>query len=50
MKDGGSGSTIRDAALKARWQMSMAKCLANFRAEVNGHCTPMNMLLDTWNV
>jgi hypothetical protein len=47
MKDGGSGSTIRDAAMKVRWQMSVAKYLANFGAEVNRHCTSMNMLLST---
>lgn len=35
----GSGSLIRDTALKVRWQVSEKEDLAKFRAEINAHCS-----------
>ncbi|KAL2058888.1 hypothetical protein ABVK25_000180 [Lepraria finkii] len=50
LKDGGSGSAFKDTASKVRWQVSERKRLATFRAEVNGHCSSINMLLGTMNI
>ena len=50
LKDGGSGSAFKDTASKVRWQVSERKHLAKFRAEVNGHCSSINMLLGTVNM
>lgn len=46
----GSGSFIRDTALKIRWQVSKKEDLAKFRAEINAHCFSINMLLTTTGV
>ncbi len=43
----GSGSLVRDVALKMRWQVSEKDSLAKFRAEINAHCHSINMLLTT---
>ena len=43
----GSGSLVRDVALKMRWQISEKENLAKFRAEINAHCHSINMLLTT---
>lgn len=44
---GGSGSWVRDTALKVRWQVSEKEDLAKFRAEIDAHCCSINMLLTT---
>ena len=50
LQSGGSGSFVRDAALKIRWQVSEKESLATFRAEINAHCFSINMLLTTTGV
>lgn len=50
LKDGGSRSAFKDTASKVRWQVSERKRLATFRAEINGHCSSINMLLGTVNM
>ena len=47
LQSGGSGSFIRDATLKIRWQVSEKERLAKFRAEITAHCFSINMLLTT---
>ena len=48
--DGGSGSFVRDATMKAGWQFAHADDLTKFRAEINAHCSAINMLLLTASV
>ena len=50
LQSDGSGSFIRDTALKVRWQVSKKEDLAKFRAEINAHCFSINMLLATTGV
>ena len=50
LRDGGSGSVLRDATMKIRWQVSHADELTKFRAEINAHCSAINMLLLTASV
>ena len=50
LRDGGSGSFIRDATMKVRWQVAHADELTKFRAEINAHCSAINMLLLTASV
>ena len=50
LQSGGSGSFIRDNALKIRWQICEKEDLAKFRAEINAHCFSINMLLTTTGV
>lgn len=50
LQSGGSGSFIRDTALKVRWQVSEKEDLIKFRAEINAHCFSTNMLLTTTGV
>ena len=50
LRSGGSGSFIKDTALKIRWQVSEKEDLAKFRAEINAHCLSINMLLTTTGV
>ena len=50
LKSGGSGSFLRDTAVKVRWQVSEKEDLAKFRAEINTHCLSINMLLTTAGV
>lgn len=50
LQSGGSGSFIKDTALKIRWQVSEKEDLAKFRAEINAHCLSINMLLTTTGV
>jgi hypothetical protein len=50
LREGGSGSVIRDTALKIRWQLVHADELAKFRAEINAHCSSIGMLLITASV
>ena len=50
LKSGGSGSFIRDTALKVRWQVSEKEDLVKFRAEINMYCLSINMLLMTAGV
>lgn len=47
LRDGGSGSVVRDATMKIRWQVAHADELTKFRAEINAHCSAINMLLLT---
>ncbi len=47
---GGSGSVLRDTTMKIRWQVSHADELTKFRAEINAHCSAINMLLLTASV
>ena len=47
LQPGGSGSFVRDTALKIRWQVSEKDDLAKFRAEINAHGFSINMLLTT---
>lgn len=41
----GSGNILQDASMKVRWQVSHSNELQKFRAEINSHCTSLNMLL-----
>ena len=50
LRDGGSGSLVRDATMKVRWQFAHADELTKFRAEINAHCSAINMLLLTANL
>lgn len=50
LRDGGSGSVFRDATMKIRWQIAHADELTKFRAEINAHCSAINMLLLTASV
>ena len=50
LQPGGSGSFVRDTALKVRWQLSEKEDLAKFRAEINAHCFSINMPLTTTSV
>lgn len=50
LRSGGSGSFLKDTALKIRWQVSEKEDLAKFRAEINAHCLSINMLLTTTGV
>lgn len=50
LRSDGSGSFIRDTALKIRWQVSKKDDLAKFRAEISAHCFAINMLLTTTGV
>ncbi len=50
LRNGGSGSVLRDATMKIRWQVSHADELTKFRAEINAHCSAINMLLLTASV
>lgn len=47
LRDGGSGSVVRDATMKIRWQVAHADELTKFRSEINAHCSAINMLLLT---
>ena len=47
LQPGGSGSLVRDTASKIRWQVSEKDDLAKFRAEINTHCSSINILLMT---
>lgn len=42
-----SGSLVKKAAFKVRWQVSEKQKLAEFRAEVNARCLSLNILLAT---
>jgi hypothetical protein len=46
----GSGNKIRDASMKVRWHISHSDELQKFRAEINAHCSSLNMLLVTAGV
>ena len=50
LQDGGSGSIVRDTTMKIRWQVAHADDLTKFRAEINAHCSAINMLLLTASV
>ncbi|CAD6575091.1 MAG: hypothetical protein ASARMPRED_007053 [Alectoria sarmentosa] len=50
LRDGGSGSVVRDVTLKVRWQVTHADELTKFRAEINAHCSAISMLLLTASV
>jgi hypothetical protein len=50
LSEGGSGSAIRDTAMKIRWQLAHSDELAKFRAEINAHCSSISMLLVTASV
>ena len=47
LQPGGSGSFVRDTALKIRWQVSEKDDVAKFRAEINTHCYTINIMLTT---
>lgn len=47
LQPGGSGSFIKDAASKIRWQVSEKDDIAKFRSEINAHCFSINMILTT---
>ena len=50
LQPGGSGSLVRDTAMKFRWQVSEKEDLVRFRAEISAHCFSINMLLTTTGV
>ena len=50
LRSDGSGSFIRDTALKIRWQVSKKEDLTKFRAKISAHCFSINMLLTTTGV
>jgi hypothetical protein len=50
LHEGGSGSVIRDTAMKIRWQLVHGDELVKFRAEINAHCSSIGMLLITASV
>ena len=50
LRDGGSGNVLKDATMKIRWQATHAHDLTKFRAEINAHCSAINMLLLTASV
>lgn len=50
LREGGSDSSIRDAGRKLQWQMLHSQDLTKFRAEINAHCSAINMLLLTTSV
>jgi hypothetical protein len=45
-----SRSIVRDTAMKFRWRISQKDEVTKFRAEINAHCSSINMLLATANV
>ncbi len=47
LREGGSGSRIRDVASKIRWSLSEKEYLAKFRTEINAHSLALNLLLTT---
>ncbi len=50
LRDGGSGSALKDATMKAKWRVSHANELTTFWAEINTHCSAINMLFVTASV
>lgn len=47
---GKAGHHIRDFSMKIRWHFAHSDELDKFRAEINAHCSSMNMLLITASV
>ena len=47
---GSSKGLIKKTASRIRWQVSEKEDLARFRAEINAHCSSINMLLITTSV
>lgn len=45
LRHGGSGSFIRDSAMKLKWSLSEKEQLTKFRAEIIAHCLSVNMLI-----
>lgn len=50
LREGGTGSLIRDATMKIRWQVAHSDEVTKFRAEINAHCSAISMLLITASV
>ena len=50
LREGGSGSKIKDIKGKLGWALCGRENLARFRAEINGHSSAINMLLITASV
>jgi len=50
LREGGSGSTIKDVKGKLGWALCGREHLTRFRAEINGHSSAVNMLLITASV
>lgn len=50
LREGGSRSTVKDAARKVQWQFCQSDELTKFRAEIIAHCSTMNVILATVGV
>ena len=50
LQDRGSGKVMKDTTMKVRWRLAHADELIKFRAEINTHCSAINMLLLTVSV
>ena len=45
LQPGGSGTILRDTAIKLKWSLSEKEQLPKFRAEIMAHCLSLNTIL-----